>query len=134
MKILLVAVDAKYIHSNLAIYNLQAYAKEYREIVSRKEFTINQQEEMILAELFHEQAQVVCFSCYIWNIDRILRVAEALHLVMPETELWLGGPEVSFNPEEILEKYSFIKGVMSGEGEETFRRLCGYYAGLFIWI
>lgn len=129
MKILLVGVNAKYIHSNPAIYSLAAYAgkKGLLPYISLAEFTINQQEELVLAEIYEKQPDVIAFSCYIWNITMIYTLLEDLHRVLPETDLWLGGPEVSFDPEQQLQKFPYLKGIMIGEGEETFRELTECY-------
>ncbi len=120
MKILLVAVNAKYIHSNLAVYSLRAHCKKYQEQVQIMEYTINNRAEDILKGIYKEKPDVVAFSCYIWNISMIDQVAAELRKVLPETRLWAGGPEVSYNPVEQLETKPWLTGVMVGEGEETF--------------
>ena len=132
MKVLLVGINAKYIHSNPAIYSLLAYAKkqglgEYIEIA---EYTINQQREQILMDIYEKQPDVVAFSCYIWNIDMVLHLIEEVHQVLPTVDIWLGGPEVSFHPDQLLKKYSYVKGIMIGEGEETFSELVSNYVKL----
>ena len=130
MKILLVGINAKYIHSNPAIYSLAAYAGKNGLLpyIELAEFTINQQEEQILAEIYEKHPDVTAFSCYIWNIEMVHCLIEDLHRVMPETDIWLGGPEVSFDPDRQLQKFPFLKGVMVGEGEETFKDLAMHYA------
>ena len=132
MKVLLVGINAKYIHSNPAIYSLLAYAKkqglgEYIEIA---EYTINQQREQILMDIYEKQPDVVAFSCYIWNIDMVLHLIEEVYQVLPKVDIWLGGPEVSFHPDQLLKKYSCVKGIMIGEGEETFSELVSNYVKL----
>lgn len=127
MKILLAAINAKYIHSNLAVYNLRAYAKEYREAVELAEFTINHQKEYILQELYKKRPDVLCFSCYIWNYDYVREIAAEFHKLRPEAPIWVGGPEVSYEIEEMLEENPAFFGVMIGEGEETFAELAAYY-------
>lgn len=127
MKILLVAVNAKYIHSNLAVYSLISYAKQYREHIGLVEFTINHSEEGILKEIYKEQADVIAFSCYIWNIDIITRIVGELKKVQPKAQIWFGGPEVSFDAEQRLTQLEGVKGVMLGEGEQTFLELTKYY-------
>lgn len=130
MKILLTAINAKYIHSNLAVYCLKAYAdKKYRDEVSLAEFTINNREEQILEKIYEKRPKVVAFSCYIWNIEMVLSVAENLKKVLPEVMVILGGPEVSYNAGEILCNYPFVDLVMRGEGEETFLEFLDCYIG-----
>lgn len=128
MKILLAAVNAKYIHSNPAVYSLRACVEEalmpYVEIA---EYTINNKKEEILASLYREKPTMIAFSCYIWNWDMIKSLLAELPKILPETVLWLGGPEVSYNAEEVLKKHPMVTGVMVGEGEETFRELVNYY-------
>lgn len=123
MKLLLVAVNAKFIHTNLAIYSLHAYAKKYEEHMELAEYTINHREEEILKGIYRRKADVVAFSCYIWNIEIILSVARELKKVCPHTQIWLGGPEVSYDSKELLKKYSYIDGIIIGEGEQTFLEL-----------
>lgn len=127
LKILLTAVNAKYIHSNLAIYSLRAYAKKYQEHVELAEYTINNYSDDILMGIYEKKPDVVAFSCYIWNINMILEVAMELRKVLPEAKIWLGGPEVTYEAHKILKKHEFIDGIMYGEGEKTFLNLCEYY-------
>ncbi len=127
MKVLLVAVNAKYIHSNLAIYSLQAYARKYAENIVKIELTINHSEEDILKQIYNEKADVVAFSCYIWNIGVITRVASELKKVLPDTRIWLGGPEVSYDAKACLQDNRAIDGIMIGEGEQSFLELLEYY-------
>ena len=127
MKILLAACNAKYIHSNLAVYNLRAYAGEYREHIILKEYTINQQKDEILRDIYLEKPDIICFSCYIWNVSFVKEIAEDLKKILPESVFWAGGPEVSFDAEDFLKKNPGFFGVMVGEGEETFRELCRFY-------
>ena len=104
MKVLLVAVNAKYIHSNLAIYSLKANCGRYEEQVKLMEYSINQYPEEIFQDLYQEKADVVCFSCYIWNIGMVEQVAGWLSKVAPKTRIWFGGPEVSFDVEDRLNR------------------------------
>lgn len=127
MKILLAAINAKYIHSNLAVYSLRAYAKEYRDAVEIKEFTINHRSEYILQEIYKIKPDVLCFSCYIWNYAYVREIAAELHKLLPNLPIWAGGPEVSYRLwETFLENPGFY-GIMVGEGEETFLELAEYY-------
>ena len=129
MKVLLAAVNAKYIHSNLAIYSLKRNCGKYEDQVQLMEYSINQYPEEILQSLYKEKADVVCLSCYIWNIQIIEQAAHWLKMVEPGLKIWLGGPEVSFDVYERLEKWSFIDGIMYGEGEDTFRDMMAYWNG-----
>lgn len=123
MKILLVAVNAKYIHSNLAIYYLKEYAKAYEEHIELAEYTINHRTEDILKGIYKTQADVVAFSCYIWNIEIITEVVVELKKVMPKVKIWFGGPEVSYNAKECLQAIDELDGITIGEGEQTFLEL-----------
>ena len=133
MKILLTAVNAKYIHSNPAIYSLQkyasAYAPEYKEEIELAEFTINHYPDDILQEIYRRKPDVVAFSCYIWNLQMIEKILEDLPEVLPDAKIWAGGPEVSYDAIQFLEKHPQLAGVMTGEGEETFLELTRYYHG-----
>lgn len=127
MKILLAACNAKYIHSNLAVYNLKSCSGEYSSRVVVKEYTINQIRDDILKDIYLEQPDVVCFSCYIWNISFVRELVPDLKKILPQVEFWAGGPEVSYDAVEFLKKNPVFFGVMVGEGEETFHELAGYY-------
>lgn len=127
MKILLVACNAKYIHSNLAVYDLQAYASDYADHIVLKEYTINQQKDDIMRDIYLEHPDVVCVSCYIWNLSFVKELMADLIKILPGTDFWAGGPEVSYDAEKFLTENSEFKGVMVGEGEETFKELAGYY-------
>ena len=127
MKILLAACNAKYIHSNLAVYNLKSCSGEYSSRVVIKEYTINQIRDDILKDIYLEQPDVICFSCYIWNISFVRELVPDLKKILPQVEFWAGGPEVSYDAVEFLKKNPAFFGVMVGEGEETFHELAGYY-------
>ena len=127
MKILLAACNAKYIHSNLAVYDLQAYASDYADHIVLKEYTINQQKDDIMRDIYLEHPDVVCVSCYIWNISFVKELMADLIKILPGADFWAGGPEVSYDAEKFLTENSEFKGVMVGEGEETFKELAGYY-------
>lgn len=142
MKILLIAVNAKYIHSNPAVYSLRAYAQsfldaqrgegeddrelckdagvEIRPEILVAEYTINQQMDEILRDIYRQAPDMLCFSCYIWNISCIERTVREIHKVLPQTVIWLGGPEVSYDAETVLDRLPEVFGIMKGEGEETF--------------
>ena len=137
MKILLAAVNAKYIHSNLAVYSLRAYADVYGStcgsglqrpgVTEIAEYTINQPVDEILMDLYERRPDVVCFSCYLWNVSYVEQITAELAKILPETRIWLGGPEVSYRADEILRHHPELEGVMRGEGEETFLELTEYW-------
>lgn len=108
MKVLLIGINAKYIHSNPAVYSLKAYADKYYPhrpdgcVLGIAEYTINQTVQSILAELYRQQPQIAAFSCYIWNWTVIQALLSELPKVLPDTALWLGGPEVSYDAEDLL--------------------------------
>ena len=123
MKVLLVAVNAKYIHSNLAVYDLKAYTENIPVEVELAEYTINQQQEEILRDIYEHKADVVAFSCYIWNITYVKALAEELHKIAPQVQIWFGGPEASYDAKQLLRELSYVELVIVGEGEETFAQL-----------
>ena len=127
MKILLAACNAKYIHSNLAVYDLKAYSSDYDKEVFLREYTINQPKDEILKDIYGSGADVVCFSCYIWNISFVRELIRDLAKILPETAFWVGGPEVSYDAEKILTEMPEMTGVLVGEGEKTFHDLLEYY-------
>ena len=127
MKILLAACNAKYIHSNLAVYDLKAYSSDYDEHVILREYTINQPKDEILKDIYSSGADVVCFSCYIWNISFVRELIRDLVKILPKTAFWAGGPEVSCDAEKFLTEMPEMTGVMVGEGEKTFHDLLEFY-------
>ena len=131
MKILLAAVNAKYIHANLAVCSLQAYAGEHvkEADVEIAEYTINQQKDDILMDIYRRRADILCFSCYIWNLDYIEELVRDMAKLRPDMPIWLGGPEVSYDAPDVLARLPEVTGVMKGEGEETFAGLCRFYQG-----
>ena len=127
MKYLLVAINAKYIHSNLAVYDLKAYVREYEKEIEIAEYTINQNPDEILKDIYKRKPDFIAYSCYIWNISMIEQLIKEVIKVLPKAEIWLGGPEASYRAKEFMQKYSFLRGIMIGEGEETFYQLLQYY-------
>lgn len=127
MKVVLAALNAKYIHSNLAIRYLRVYANKYKENIVLKEFTINHYTDDILSELYKEKPDFIGFSSYIWNIAMIKELCIELKKVLPNIKIWLGGPEVSYNGIEFLKENIAVDGIMVGEGEQTFKELLDYY-------
>ena len=126
-KILLVAINAKYIHSNLAVYSLKAAAGKYGDQIEIAEYTINQQPDQILGDIYRRKPDVAAFSCYIWNGKLIGELMQELPKILPHTEIWAGGPEVSYDAEKFLKKHPEIRGVMRAEGEGNFPKLASYY-------
>ena len=129
MNIILTAINAKYIHSNLAVYSLRAYAARYEDEIRIREYTINQPLDNILMDLYEAHPDVVGFSCYLWNIQYVEQIITELAKILPDTGIWLGGPEVSYNATEMLGRYPMVSGIMCGEGEETFLELTEYFHG-----
>ncbi len=127
--VLLVGINAKYIHTNLAIRSLKANAGEYRNQVEIAEYTINHRREEIFQSIYEKQPEAIGFSCYLWNIEYVMAIACDLKKILPETTLFLGGPEVSYHPEELLCQHPFLDFVIVGEGEQTFREWLEYRQG-----
>lgn len=133
MNIVLTAINAKYIHSNLAVYSLRAYAKKYAKYceaeISIAEYTINQQMDDILMDLYKKQPDTLFFSCYIWNLTYVEELVREVRKIFPKLPIWVGGPEVSYDATDVLTRLPELAGVMFGEGEETFKELVEYYHG-----
>ena len=127
MKVLLAAVNAKYIHSNLAVHSLKAYARTYTEEIEVAEYTINQTFDAILQDIYRRKPDLLGISCYLWNIEYVGQLLRELPKILPDTKIWLGGPEVSYDAKAVLEQYPKVEGVMCGEGEETFAELLRVY-------
>lgn len=131
--ILLIGINAKYIHSNPAVHSLKAYADKYYPNrpndceLTIAEYTINQQASAILADLYEKKPQAAAFSCYIWNWRMIQDLLTEIPKILPNTALWLGGPEVSFHADQLLQQFPQLTGIMIGEGEETFLELLQHY-------
>ena len=127
MNILLAAINAKYIHANLAVYSLRAYACKYIEEIEIAEYTINQPVDDILMDIYTHRPDILCFSCYLWNISYVEQLIREIPKILPDTKIWLGGPEVSYNAKDMLRDYPGLAGIMCGEGEGTFLELMEYY-------
>ena len=131
MRILLAAVNAKYIHINLAVHSLKQYAEEHdgslKGQIGIKEFTINQTREEIEKEIYHYAPDLLAFSVYIWNISIITDIVRDLGKILPDVPIWLGGPEVSGDAPDFLRRCGDVSGIMTGEGEEIFLNLCRSY-------
>lgn len=124
---LIVAINAKYIHSNLAIYSIRAYCKKCGIDLDIAEFTINQKTDSMLKEIYKKKPDFIGFSCYIWNIEFVLKLAGEVKRVLPDATIWLGGPEVSYDAANVIANNDFVDGVMIGEGEITFSRVIKAY-------
>ena len=128
MKVLLAAINAKYIHSNLGIYSLKTYGekmlKEWglaeQAEISLAEYTINHQMEQILQDIYKRKPDVIGFSCYIWNISYVKVILADIKKVLPDVKIWAGGPEVSYHGKAFLKEEPAVDLVMMGEGEITF--------------
>ena len=123
MKTVIVALNSKYIHSALAPWYLKANCTPDCGEVKVMEFSINEMTDSILSEIYEENCDIAAFSCYIWNIGEVLKIADNLKKVLPKVKIVLGGPEVSFSSYEMMKNNSFIDYILSGEGEEAFRNL-----------
>lgn len=126
-KILLVAINAKFIHSNPAIHMLKNSVKNYSENVEIAEYAINQLASDILSDIYKKKPDVIAFSCYIWNAEILSKILVDIPSVLPNAHIWLGGPEVSYDAPKVIKQYPFITGVMCGEGEEIFSELVTAY-------
>lgn len=124
MKVLLIALNSKYVHSNLAIRYLRAYVNEFD--VEIFEGTINENPFNLALEIARKKPDVVAFSCYIWNIENILKICGILKEINKDITIILGGPEVSYDPKNILQLNEYIDYIIFGEGEETFKELLEY--------
>ena len=127
MKILLAACNAKYIHSNPAVYSLKRFAGEFTDAVEIAEYTINNRMEDILEDIYRRKPDVIGFSCYIWNIGMVEKLMGELHKLLPALPVFLGGPEVTYDADKLLRKYPYLTGIFIGEGEATFAQVVKYY-------
>ena len=134
MKVLLTAINAKYIHSNLAVYSLKAYAEKNLSENARAnteiwlaEYTINQQTDDILQDIYKKKPDMLCLSCYIWNLNYVEEIVREIHKLLPKMLIWIGGPEVSYDGPAVLTRLPEADGVMKGEGEQTFCELIEFY-------
>lgn len=127
MRFLLTALNAKYIHSNPALYSLKSYVGSLKDHVQIAEYTINNRIEYILEDIYSRKPDAIGFSCYIWNWNMIREILRELPKIMPGLPIWLGGPEVSFDGAEILREFPMVTGIMVGEGEETFKEVLLHY-------
>ncbi len=127
MKTVICAINAKFIHSCLSAYSLKANAKEYFDIIDVVEFTINNYEQFIIGQLYEKHPDILCFPCYIWNIEMVGSIASIMKKVLPNTKIVLGGPEVSYEYFGVFEKGADY--VIIGEGEQTFYELLCFFDG-----
>lgn len=136
MNILLVAINSKYIHSNPAVYSLAAYGRkklfsaagaEEQTNIEIAEYTINQPLSGIMKDVYRRKPDLLLFSCYIWNVTKVEELVSDMYRIRPELDIWLGGPEVSFDAEDVLRRLPAVKGVICGEGEESFSEAAEAY-------
>ncbi len=127
MKTVLVAINAKYIHSNLAVYSLRSYARTFGYEPELLEFTINQQKDQILKGIYEAKPDLLCFSCYIWNLSYVEEIIEDIKKILPKITIWAGGPEVSYDAPQFLKRHPEVDGIMCAEGEQTLTELIRYY-------
>lgn len=125
MKVVLTALNAKFVHTNLAVRYLKRYTEKMDYECVIKEFSINDQLERILEEIIKEKPQVVGFSCYIWNIDMVIKLAQLIKKVDNHIEILYGGPEVSYDSMEFLTQNEG-EYLIEGEGEATYREFIEY--------
>ena len=134
MKLLLVAINAKYIHSSLAVKSLEDYAKSkdvnLKDYVELAEYTINNTKNYIIEEIYKKNPDVIAFSCYIWSYSYVRDIARNIKRVLPKADIWFGGPEVSYDASDILISMPEVTGVMRGEGEKTFFELAQAYVAV----
>ncbi len=123
MRILLTALNARFSHSSLALRYLRSYCAEGDWEMELAEYTINDQNNYILGEIYRKNADLVAFSSYIWNIDKILAVCRKLKKIRPDVIIVLGGPEVSYDATELMRLHPYLDYVVFGEGEVTFKEL-----------
>ncbi|MBS5307977.1 MAG: B12-binding domain-containing radical SAM protein [Clostridium sp.] len=128
MKILLTAINSKFVHSNLAVRYLRAFTKDMNYDCKIREFSINDRDEKILEEIIKERPNVVAFSTYIWNIEIIKRLSNLIKLVDEDIEILYGGPEVSYDSQNILKELNG-EYIIEGEGEKTYREFVEYKLG-----
>ncbi|WP_040711788.1 B12-binding domain-containing radical SAM protein [Paenibacillus curdlanolyticus] len=123
MKIVLATLNAKYIHTSLALRCLKAFAEKDFPDIDIAEYTIKDPAMNIVSDLFARRPDVIGFSCYIWNIEETIVVIDMLRKIMPEVKILLGGPEVSYDTEFWMERIPQVDFIVVGEGEETFHHM-----------
>lgn len=130
MKILLTTLNSKFIHTNLAIRYLNQMVKDIEDIeVDIREYTINNELDFILKDIYKNDYDVILFSTYIWNVNDIVKLCDNLKKVKPNMKIALGGPEVSYDSEDSMKKYDFVDYILYGEGELVFRDFVKYLKG-----
>ncbi len=123
MKTLIVTINTKYIHTSLAAWYLKNNCLSNCGEIKILEFTINDNINSILASIYKEKADNIAFSCYLWNIDIVINLSKTIKKLLKNVKIILGGPEVSFDGQDLLDKYNFIDYILSGEGEESLQDL-----------
>ena len=128
-KVLLTSLNSKYVHSNLALKYLYMAGKDACPGLEIREFTINNSRDYIFNELVMGDYDAVCFSCYIWNIEKTTELAADLKKAKPQVSVLFGGPEVSYDSAEFMQKHAFLDFLIYGEGEEVFAAWCREFCG-----
>ncbi|AVD36020.1 B12-binding domain-containing radical SAM protein [Clostridioides difficile] len=128
MKILLTTLNSKFIHTNLAIRYLKEFVRDLIE-VDMKEYTINNDLDYILKDIYKNEYDIILFSTYIWNVGDIVKLCDNLKKIRPNTKIALGGPEVSYDSYDAMKKYDFVDYILYGEGELIFRDLVLHLQG-----
>lgn len=123
MKVLLTTLNSKYVHSNLALKYLYAVSTEAGHNIELREFTVNNPDDYIYGELLRNDYDLICFSSYVWNIEKTLYLVENVKKAIPEIKVLLGGPEVTWRGPDIMKKNRNVDFILTGEGEETFPKL-----------
>ncbi len=129
MNVLLTSLNSKYVHSNLALKYLYMAGKPYCETLHIREFTINNSRDYVFSELVMGDYDAVCFSCYIWNIEKTIQLASDLKKARPEVRILFGGPEVSYDCGAFMRKHPFVDFLLAGEGERAFAMWCQAFSG-----
>ena len=124
MDVLILALNSKYIHSSLAPWYLRSAIDDITEDCLVLEHTINERIEVVLADILAHKPKILAISVYIWNVKMAYALAEQVKEHLPQTNIVFGGPEVGYNPAEVLEKSAAVDFIISGEGEQPFSALC----------
>ena len=119
LRTMLVAVNAKYVHTNIAVRYIAQFCKNQQLDCEFCEFTINEPQHNIISKLYAADCDAYGFSCYIWNISYVLKLCQSLKKLRPQRKIFLGGPEVSFDADELLQNNNFIDYIICGEGERA---------------
>lgn len=125
-KFTLIALNSKFIHSNLALRYIKSYLKKDNVNINILEFSINDSFDNVLKKIYLSNSGVICFSCYIWNREFVMKLGRSIKKIMPDSIIVLGGPEVSYDVEYTMSENPWIDYIIFGEGEKTFSELVTY--------